>query len=104
MKFNGWQRIGVILSALWLVGAPIYMRMGQVQFASEQLSRSINNCLVSDIAECLEQAYKTHATLIAFDASTIPDFLFFALAPIFLGWLVGFIFVKTLLWIKAGFA
>lgn len=99
---SGLQRIGVVLSLLWLVAAPLSIRMKQLDFAKEHLSRTTNNC-VSPVSDCIAEAYRTYAELIVFDKSTIIDCLFFAVAPVLLGWVISYLVLKTFLWVKAGF-
>lgn len=33
MRVNGWQRVGIVLSVLWAIGAAIFVRNAQVQNA-----------------------------------------------------------------------
>jgi hypothetical protein len=39
MRLNGWQRIGIVASVIWAIGAPIYLDHAAEQEASEAFER-----------------------------------------------------------------
>lgn len=60
MKLSGWQRIGIVASALWMTGAAVYVRNKQVESAFAFNSFQTNNCLPNDaIDACLRLATET---------------------------------------------
>jgi len=103
MRLNGWQRIGVVASVLWLVGGAIYERNRQLHVADLIFQGDMRLCLSTNAGKCFELAHQTYASLIALDATKISNILFFALAPVLAGWVLTYLIVKTFRWVKAGF-
>jgi hypothetical protein len=106
---SGWQRIGVVLSVLWLVGLPLYL--GQQQ-NSLMLDGRIN-CNEGttlplgpqrDAAErhC-EQLFPTVTFTDMFSGESATVLWAFTLVPVALLWVVGSIIIVTLRWIARGF-
>jgi hypothetical protein len=44
MRLNGWQRIGIVASVVWAIGAPIYIDSAAEQTASAAFSRYYEAC------------------------------------------------------------
>ena len=104
MHVNGWQRVGVVLSVLWAIGAAIYIRSAQVQSADSLFKMEFSTCLNeqgSTIEACSNTVSLQHAMDITADW---PDVAFFAFAPVIAGWLVAYIALKTFRWVKTGFS
>jgi hypothetical protein len=124
---SGWQRIGVVISVLWLVGFPIYLMVSTNQNASVfySLCRKIKYDTASsyraagqsDLAdatdkgaheECWKPAGFTSASkmasdLVAGDAQAAILWAFI-LVPVVLFWLVGGAVFGIVRWIRRGFA
>lgn len=103
-KLNGWQRIGVILSILWVLGAAIHERNGQVELAQlkAQLDRNVCN-YSSAIAECsksLDSKYKEH---LALNSNRIVNIAAVSLVPVLLGWLFAWLAIVVSRWVRVGF-
>jgi hypothetical protein len=45
MKLNRWQRIGVMLSVLWIFGSAFYTRNSQEESATDSVSRIYQMCM-----------------------------------------------------------
>ena len=44
MRLNGWQRIGIVASVIWAIGAPIYMDSAAERDADEKFSWVHGSC------------------------------------------------------------
>ena len=55
MKLNGWQRIGVVASVLWAIGAAIYERTSQVSTATEFYKNALSNCPMELYGACSQK-------------------------------------------------
>jgi hypothetical protein len=106
MRLNGWQRIEVVLSILWTIGAAIYVRSTQVENANSLFQMEYNACVnhnqqSTTIKSCLDKVSFQNA--IDVTANWL-DVAFFAFAPVIAGWLIAYIALKTFLWVKVGFS
>ena len=103
MKLNGWQRIGVVASFLWAIGASIYERMGQVKVATTYYESAVKNCNGELIRTCLDAAKETYKDLLFFDSVKVADIVLVAIGPVISGWILVYLTVKIVRWVKAGF-
>jgi hypothetical protein len=44
MKLNGWERIGIIVSVIWILGAAAYTYDSEIEQASLPISRTYLSC------------------------------------------------------------
>jgi hypothetical protein len=44
MRLNGWQRIGIVASVMWAIGAPIYLDHAALNDGLEAFGRSYERC------------------------------------------------------------
>ena len=114
---SGWQRIGVVISVLWLIGLPVYL----VVSSGVRANKEYEQCLKQDLP-ALTSAEKhdicwmsSHPaittftwkdvgyTLIAGNSDTVILWSMM-LGPIAIFWLVGSIILVTIRWIRRGFA
>jgi hypothetical protein len=108
-KLNGWQRIGVVLSILWILGAAIHERNGQVDFASKINYQNIALCFQdmtkSETAkkECLELADSNFRELLSLDSGSLWNIAAISLIPVLLGWLFAWLAIVVYRWVLAGF-
>lgn len=101
MHLNGWQRIGMVVSVLWALGAAIYERNQQVNSAMELYQFQYRICLENHEKNCGE----TVSMQAAMDATANwIDIVFYALGPIIAGWFIAFITIRTFRWISDGFS
>ena len=101
MKLRRWHRVGIVISSLWFLLAGYYKRSKQVDFATSHAVTMGRLCLdvnQKPMATCLtEQSNILEAAL----KPNWENVLFFAIAPVLLGWfllLVGKIIFK---WVRA---
>ena len=103
MRLNGWQRIGLIVSVLWALGAAIHERNEQVNSAKALYQLKAQTCFTeqADTAiKCLDKVSFQDAM----DATANwPDVAFYAFGPVVAGWLVALITLSSFRWIRAGF-
>jgi hypothetical protein len=104
MRLNGLQRIGVVLSILWAIGAAIYIRSAQVKNANLLFQLEFRACL-NERNTSNEICSNRISLQNAMDATAYwPDVAFFAFGPVIIGWLVALITLKTIRWVKTGFS
>ena len=100
-RLNGWQRIGIVLSVLWAIAAGAYVWQG-----SRNLSyvywRTYYHCVFTpgnDENSC--QAAKEQAETVP--SKYVSLLLPVALAAIPVAWLLVYIVVWTVRWVRRGF-
>jgi len=103
MKLNGWQRIGVVVSIFWGIGAAIYERKSQVDSAQELYIAETNRCLPAWTNDCLAIANKNYLELLAFNSSGVSNILFVSLGSILVSWFTAYLAIKVFFWVKTGF-
>jgi hypothetical protein len=127
MKLNGWQRIGVVISILWALGAGIYERKSTVEYSYQFYSNSLEYCrsaakraqeyegLVSrDVLaaskawensywDCNKQSLETADKIRGFNSNAVLSVLAVSLLPIVFGWLLALLSIKIFRWIRVGF-
>jgi hypothetical protein len=115
MRLNGWQRIGAVLSVLWIVAGGLWMRSVLIQEMGDFATKQLSLCLAmhsaqpdgsvtdTDWGPCnreFEANWKLDVTqggLNAFNAA-------FTFIPLLLTWLFVYAIVGLTRWIRAGFA
>jgi hypothetical protein len=105
MRLNGWQRIGIVASVVWAIGAPIYKDNEAQMAADERFSRSYNSCRdvpSNDPEQCFQRASRAYDSVPRYHFMSANG-AFVALAPIPLGWLLAYALVYLVRWIRAGF-
>jgi hypothetical protein len=111
---SGWQRIGVVISVLWLIGVPVYL----VVHSSMNAGYLYEQCLKTYLPDLTrEEKHDTcwsssligtvnwkivGSALIAgnFDTAILWSMM---LLPIAIFWLIGSITLGTVRWIRRGF-
>ena len=102
MKLNRWQRIGVVISILWALGAAYYERSSEMEVGQHFIDLHYQACIEiekSTIEACSVEMNKN------FDIWMKPNWGnigFIAFVPIMLGWVLVFIIIRVYRWIKAG--
>jgi hypothetical protein len=113
---SGWQRIGVNISVLWLLGLPIYLVADAYKNSTKYADFLENVCMAGRhdsspegyraLDECFGKAIAAGGTEFRAEvAQTFKDvFLWIALlGPIALLWLVRWIVLGTVRWVRRGF-
>lgn len=103
MRLNGWQRIGIVLSILWAIGAAIYERQTQIDSGTYIATRGFAICIepasadhdkcYSKLSDDLSRSIEPHWGNVAF----------YALAPVLAGWLVAYVLLWVVRWVRRGF-
>lgn len=107
-RLNGWQRIGVVLSILWAIGAAIYNRNNQVHIAQTVLHHNLTGCLDDHRLGimrdgCNEKAVSAYELMLQISAGNVADILFYSLAPVAIGWIAIYLVIRIFRWVRAGF-
>ena len=105
MRLNGWQRIGIVASVIWAIGAPIYMDSAAERDADEKFSWVHGSCRdvpSNDRDQCYQRASRAYDSVPRYHF-TSANGAFVALAPIPFGWLLAYAVAYLARWIQAGF-
>ena len=103
MRLNGWQRIGLVLSVLWALGAAMHERNKQVYAAHELFQSQYRMCL--EQADAVKNCHDNVSLQVAMDDTAYwPDVAFYAFSPVIAGWLVVLITLRTFRWVSVGFS
>ena len=101
MRLNGWQRIGIVASALWALTSPLWgIRLGMEE--ADYAKVALSDCLAEhgNSDACWQTFHKDLAT------GFYIHWVFVGLAafvPIILGWVGAYITVKIVRWVRRGF-
>lgn len=115
-SMNGWQRIGVVLSALWVVGAGLHVTVQESArhelTRQELLKRKTNpswpNVQVMDFSESVERAlnpnwYYVRDSWVYFWRSYLGQVILIAFIPVPFAWGLAWGGVKAVKWVHVGF-
>ena len=116
---SGWQRIGAVLSILWAIGAPTALAISQNIDASDsfdhcldlagRLSRNFDDAeqrakvydREANACTRVEMASSTSITAVFTDKEIIE---YLIIAPILTMWLIGWVIITTVRWVRRGFS
>jgi hypothetical protein len=129
MKLNGWKRIGIVASLVWILGAGVYTYHSEMDRASLLIGEGYLSCggaanaplpskpldsapepgtvpvppgaVVADSVDCHKQAEDSFALAVknARLAATLA-----ALVPVPMGWGFTYLVLFVVGWVKRGFA
>ena len=102
MTLNRWQRIGIVISVLWILGAAFYERGSQVDSATSSAQSILRMCLDTEGAQSKNCNEEFGKNFVNFLEPNWGDIAFIAFAPAILGWILVFIIIRVYRWIKAG--
>lgn len=107
MRLNGWQRIGIVLSVVWILGAGIYQRSSDIKKAQDFASFSYRVCADATglnrnliLSDCLKQSQKDYEIWIKPSWANVAAI---SLVPIPIFWLIAYGLIKIYRWVKVGF-
>jgi hypothetical protein len=106
MRLNGWQRIGIVASVIWAIGAPIYLDRAANQEAIKAFSRSYGACREvpsNDPEQCYQRGRQSFDAVPRYPLLSVNGAVA-ALLPVGLGWLFAYALVYLSRWIRAGSA
>ena len=73
MKLNGWERIGVIVSVIWILAA-VFIDLSSKQSAADfHYNVAMDACTVENMRECMAQAQKEKAFLLEYRAADMAN-------------------------------
>lgn len=112
MRLNGWQRIGVILSVLWALGAAWYQRDSDIHRAEGAFHVAYQICHdIQDGAtlrgkelnpeKCTAEGERSWALALE---GTWAGVAFVSMAPIPAGWIGAYLLRAIWRWVRTGFA
>jgi hypothetical protein len=104
---GGWQRLGVVISILWVIGYPIYTTMSYNKYVDERFNTCISRGGELEWCERVARPHMTveHIRKTAFGGThETGPFWLLMLLPVAMLWLVGGIVVGTIRWVWRGFA
>lgn len=108
MKLNGWHRIGIILSVCWMIGAVVHTRNAETEFAGKWYQAEMKICLdpelTSDTQACMDAASDSHWKNFRWTSLTTANVAFNALGPVIAGWILAFVVIRIVRWVRRGFA
>ena len=107
-RLNGWQRIGIVASVAWAIGAWIDTTVSFNAKANSAFSQTLDICLTqrtedghySDVKDCQNAAEEAHAIELLHKNEAAA---FNALLPIPIVWLLVYGFIGLFRWIRRGF-
>jgi hypothetical protein len=105
MRLNGWQRIGIVASVIWAIGAPIYLDHAAQQEAMEVFGHYYEACRDNPSNEperCFERARRAYDLVTRYPLLSANGAVA-ALVPVGLGWLLAYALVYLVRWVRAGF-
>ena len=103
MRINGWQRIGIVLSITWIIGAAYVSRQQEMKTAENILNFQFNDCWQSkeyDFKTCSDKRGETWLILMKPHWS---NHAFYSLTPAVLGWLFVYMMLGIYRWVRRGF-
>ena len=103
MRLNGWQRIGVVLSIIWAVGAAEYERDRQIEQGNELAEFRYRLCMETKSANANSCSEKLGKDLKKAVEPFWGNIAFYSLAPVVAGWVVIYLIIIIVRWVKTGF-
>ena len=107
-KLNGWLRICIVLTVLWVLVAGLYTNKMVTEQGMNTRSMIYNLCLNDnshskdfDYKNCSKRADEFYDSAVQ---NRLQDVLGIALIPVPIFWLIGFIIFRVYRWVKKGFA
>jgi hypothetical protein len=97
IRFNGWQRLGIVLSVCWAIGAG-YWTLGQTNWAADSYGFCMR--LHDDWGPCKLDFAKNWPAAVGEQRA---EAAFNALAPIPLAWLLAYLVLGITRWVRRGF-
>lgn len=105
-RLNGVQRIGVVLSAIWVLIGFFYGRSMQIENAKSVMANHMRLCSSQasvNLEKCLDESGSIWVDHIQIRGPQMLELALIAFLPVVLGWLVGWVAVMIYRWVRAGF-
>ena len=106
-RLGGWQRIGIVASVVWVLGAGLVTRIDDVRSAQSGSNLSYEVCMDNlkgqrhaDFSECRDEAWKAYKVYIEHSWGNVAIVAF---GPLPFFWLIAWVIRATYRWIRRGF-
>jgi hypothetical protein len=105
VNLNGWQRIGVILSIIWIFSAAIHEHSGQVERARMVAEAEHVRCMASIAREsgCDFSLALGFEPRLGLTTEVLKHIATASLVPVLLGWFLVWLDIAVYRWVRAGF-
>ncbi len=111
LRLNGWQRIGIVLSIVWLIVVCPWIRYGQEQHAEQEYKHSYDGCVgpeppdKTDLKRLdIEERCRADAVnMYQLYEGSWRSAALLTLIPILIAWLFAYGLVFLVRWIRRGF-
>ena len=112
MKVNGWQRIGIIVSAIWIGGAGFYTYVSEIDGTAQLRVKVYDDCMVSaqggigtpdGLPNKLTDQCDKKATDVISGIRPRQTATLFAFVPVLLAWSLTYLVLFLVHWVKRGF-
>lgn len=104
MRLNGWQRIGVIASIVWMIFAVINHLSNHDKLVSAIYSSEANACTVENMTLCMEDAYKQRSENWLYSDADKFDMAVGVFFPLLLAWASAYLSIFLARWVRSGFS
>ena len=112
MKINGWQRIGIVASVVWIVGAGLYTYVSEIDGTAQLRVKVYDDCMISAQGgigtpdgqpnKLTEQCDK-NATDVISGIRPRQTAALFAFIPVLLAWGFTYLVLFLVRWVRRGF-
>ncbi len=105
-RLNGWQRLGIVASVAWAIGAWFYTTQSFVMQAASVSRETIESCVNrqmdqgQSVSDCPNEGLEARSLELLHKNETAA---FNALVPIAIAWLLVYIVVWIVRWVRRGF-
>jgi len=103
MKLNGWQRIGVVLSILWILPVGGFPLIQLWNYPNPHMDLGINNSPLFDWIEDRSEVKPGSQFIPLNPKLKFGLYLLISFGPVFSVWPLAYLFIFTLRWVTAGF-
>lgn len=105
-KLNGWLRIGIVLSVLWITASGIYVNRLVTEDGMKSMKMIYSLCINSgqlDDSQAKSCSQKAEEVFEAAVSQRYTDILGISLIPLPIFWILAYLIFYTGRWIKRGF-
>ena len=106
MRLGGWQRVGVVLSVLWVIFAAIYLQVTVNESNAKTRAMYYGWCMEDSTAGKLPKStdcYAYAASQMVPDSANWWVFPLLAMVPLTVAWIFVYVVVWVTRWVRAGF-
>jgi hypothetical protein len=106
-RLNGWNRIGLILTIIWLVGFPLYENGKREETRIRLASYSYRTCIEEsvkhndhrDCSRVFEDEYRKMNS----SADGLKEYFFFSVVIATIAWIIIYLVIYVVWWVIRGF-